>query len=419
MSVNRRDKRRERYSRNTEGWNAQGFFSPDPEVAYGTSATINDLIYLGAAGEIGIYDETGAIVTATPADGVKWFFAQKNSDETIKKSTEVITGQFSVRKTAYDAPVQQKDIISPLNINIVGGLQEFVLSVRETTPANQPFPIQEGRAIVRSGTPTDYDIANQIVADINNSYDYERNGDNAFVSVNVITDILGTAGTLGTSVVLTDGSNQMYISGADATAEAAPGAYVIVNAFSPEPGTVFQIVDSFYDGTNTYATLDRAYSNSEPGGVVFTVPASLGYTDQATLDASTIGIEVVGKDELVHFTTSVSEDLGDAVITTTQDWNFGSGAAWQVASIEDECAVFDGWTTLNEAWVRDFGAPDLWVDDSADTQYALYFFETLNRIIPSAGAPQNQTLMQANIVVAAIEGSTLETNLDTIFGTTP
>ena len=147
----------------------------------------------------------------------------------------------------------------------------------------------------------------------------------------------------------------------------------------------------------------------------------VGVLDQVAVDAATIGIEVIGMTELDHFSTAVSEDLADAVITTTQDWVFGSGAAWQVASIEDECAVFDGWTTVNEAWVRDFGAPDLWVNDSAPTttdQYALIIIESLNRIIPSAGTPQNQTLMQANIILAVDElGGALDTLATAIFVT--
>jgi len=202
MSTLRRNKRRERYSRNTEGWNAQGFFSPSgTNAAYATEATLAEMVYAAEikAGTIGVYNaETGALVTALPSAGDKLSLAQKNTEGDLKKSTDFVAGQFTVSKTEYAAPAEQKDIISPLNISIVGGLQEFVLSVRDRTPGNQPFPVAEGRAIVRSGAPSDYEIANAIVTDINNSYDYERNADNAFVAVNVITDIAGTTATLGT-----------------------------------------------------------------------------------------------------------------------------------------------------------------------------------------------------------------------------
>ena len=420
MSNFRRDKRREKYSRNTEGWNAQGFFSPSgTNAAYATETTVASMALAAAtkAGTIGIYNAdtgaliTGAVGTASPV------IIQKNSDGELKRSTDLPAGAYSTRKVLYSAAAVQKDIVSPLAISIVGGLQEFVLSVREQTPGNQPFPVMEGRAIVRGGAPTDYDIANAIVTDINNSYDFERNADNAFVSVNVITDITGVAATVGTGYTLTDGSDQLQIAGADATGETVVGDYVIINAFSPEPATIFQIVAAVYDGTNTYVTLDRTYSNSQPGGVVTSgTIAQLGYEVEANVVAATTGIEVIGKDELVHFETAVSEDLAEATITNTVAWNMGTGEAFQVASIEDECIVFDGYTTGNAAFANDYGVPDLYVNDISSDTYVLYIFESDNRIIPSAGAPVNQTLMRSNLVIAAIVGSGLETNLDTIFG---
>lgn len=415
MSANRRDKRRERYSRNTEGWNAQGFFSPDPEIAYGTSASLQDLIYTGAPGEIGLFIDGLSTAIAPTVAGTRMVIAQKNSDDTIKKSTELIYGQYSTYKTVYDAPVKQKDLVFPLNINIVGGLQEFVLSARETTPANQPFPIQEGRAIVRSGNPSEIDIAMAIVADINNTYDFEKNGDNKFVAVNVVTDAVGVAAAAGT-YIFTDGSSQVFVSGADVTAEAVPGAYLInTEVVTGSTFLVLKVVSSSYDAVTGNSTIETYPSYSGAGaGVETTAFGLITYADQATIDAANVGITLLGTDELTHFDTSVSEDLGDAVVATITDWNFGSGAAWQVASIEDECAVFDGWTTVNEAWVRDFGAPDLWVDDSSATEYNLFFIDSLNRIIPSAGAPQNQTLMEAHIVIAAVNLGTLDVALDAI-----
>ena len=424
MAVNRR-KRRERYSRNTEGWNAQGFFG-DVDSIYPTTPTLADFLYdTTNAGQIGLFEDDGLLKINDLLPGQKFIIAQKNTDGTLKKSTELVEGQFTVTKTPFLQSAAQKDIVSPLNINIVGGLQEFVLSVRLTTPANQPFPVMEGRAIVRSGTPTDYDIAAAIVSDINNSYDFERNADNAFAAINVVgqTPPLGAAATLGTSYTLTNGSPQMYIAGADATAEMVAGTYIQVDEFAPEPPVIFQIVSSAYDAASnaTNVTLDKSFAKSGDAGFQTGVIGNIWIGDQATvIDPNVIGIEIVGQDDLTHFTTSVSEDLGDAVITTTQPWVFGSGNPEQVAHIEDECAVFDGWTTINEAWVTDFGAPDLWVDDSltgSEAPYALYIFESLNRIIPSAGAPQNQTLMKANLIIAAVEGSTLESNLDDVLQT--
>jgi len=423
MSANRRDKRREQYSRNTEGWNAQGFFSPTTPVAYATEASLQEFVYADPAtlgGTIGIYSAAGTLISgAPPAAGVELYIAQKNSDDTIKKSTILTSGNYTVAKTAYDAPVLQVDNVGfngtsgSLNISIVGGLQEFVLSIRETTPANQPFPVMEGRAIVRSGTPSDYAIANKIVQDITNTYDFERNGENGFAAVAVTSDAVGVVAAVVANYTFTDGSNQVFVN-ADITADVTVGEYILLQSItSPQ---VFKVVGFSVTGSTSTIVLDRNFSGTGDG-VLVVANTTIFYDTEANVDASNIGITVTGKNELVHFDTSVSEDLGDADITNTTDWNFGSGAAWQVASIEDECAVFDGDTTINVAFHADYGRPDLWIDDTSATTYQLYIIESLNRIIPSAGAPQNQTLMQANLVIAAVVGSDLETQLDLIFGT--
>lgn len=415
MSANRKRTNRNQYSRNTEGWNAQGFFSPTTPADYANEATLQELVYSATPGTIGIYNLAGALVSGgVPSAGTEIYITQKNTDDSIKRSTPLVSGQFTVAKTVYDAPAIQVDNVGPLNISIVGGLQEFVLSIRETTPANQPFPVMEGRAIVRSGTPIDYAIANKIVQDITNTYDFERNGENGFVAVNVTNDASGVVAAIGTDYIFTDGSNQVFVAGADATSEAVAGEYLLNQSFTP--AQAFKVVSSSYDGTNTTVVLDRNFSGPNPG-VLTTVIASIFYDSEANIAAGATGINVTGKNEAVHFDTSVSEDLGDAAIVNTTDWNFGSGAAFQVASMEDESTVFDGDTTINAAFHNDYGSPDLWIDENSDTQYQLYIIESTNRIIPSAGAPQNQTLMVSNLVISAVVGSDLETELDLIFGT--
>jgi hypothetical protein len=425
MANNRSSRRHHRYSKNTQGWNAQGIFeqgdgagAADPVAI--AAGSLQDLIYTGVPGTIGIFDEAGLVTAVAPVAGASIYFAQKNTDESIKKTTTIVGGQFTASETFADAPAKQKDLVFPLNINIVGGLQEFVLSARETTPANQPFPVQEGRAIVRSGSPTDIDIALKIVADINNTYDFERNGDNGFVAVNAVTNE-GTAvvATLGTTFTYTSGSTQVFVPGADVTTEAIVGEYIVnKEVVTGATFMVQKITAVTYDGTNSVIEIYPAYSGALGAGggpgTETTGVADIFYATKAEIDAANVGITLLGVDDEVHFDTNVSEDLGDAVVTTITDWNFGSGESWQVAPIEDECTTFDGDTTKNAAWHQDYGTPDLWVNDASTDTYTLFIIESLNRIIPSAGAPQNQTLMQANIIIAAISGSALETSLETI-----
>lgn len=404
-----------RYSRNTQGWNAQGFFSPESNKALATEATIDAMVYAPAskAGTIGVYAGDGNLHDANVLVlGQTATIVQKNSAGDLKRSTELVVGDFTVTKTAYSAAVTQIDTLASLGINIVGGLQEFVLSVRETTPGNQPFPTMEGRAIVRGGAPTDYAIATAIAQDISNTYDFERNSDNAFATVDVISDIAGTAAAAGT-ITVTKGSNTVVLTGAQANL--IVGNYVgIVAAAGPTVTTPSWFLITGKPSA-TQLTLDRAWSYDSE---IIAVAANSKYANEAAVVAGATGMRVVGVDELVHFDTAVSEDLADAVITHTADWNMGAGAGFQVASMEDECVVFDGQTTGNAAFKADYGEADLYVNDSlATTTYSLYFIESLNRIIPSAAAPVNQTLMKANVVIAAVTGSSLETRLDLLFGT--
>ena len=432
MSTLRRDNVGFRYGRPTQGWNAQGFFSPVDNQAYAVETTLQALVYADSsiAGTIGLYDMTGALVTALIADGDEFNIAQKNSDGDLKKSTVLVGGQYTVRKDIYTVPARDIKVVGynaatasgSLNISIVGGLQEFVLSARQTNQANQPFPVQEGRAIVRSGAPTDYDIAAGIVADFNSDTDYERNGDVPFCVANVYSDVAGTLVAPGTFYTYTAKSKDIWVPGVDLTGDpgSIPGNYV-----QQISSKIFQkIVRVTFDGTDSVIHTDVARMVIVSAGTAQNVSASITiaaadmiFASQAEVDAMQIGIEVVATAQPIIFDLNVSEDLGDAdVAQEAPGWAQGGGASWQVAYTEDECMVFDGWTTVNEAWIRDFGVPDIFVDEYSTETYAQYFIESLNRIIPSSGAPQNQTLMLSNIIVAPITGSDLETQLDVIFG---
>lgn len=434
MSTLRNDPIGFRYGKPTQGWNAQGFFSGEsPNDVYSVSTTIQSFVYApnADAGMIGLYAADGTLLPVSAlAANTEFIIAQKQSDGDLKKSTMLQEGAFTVEKHEYETPARDIKIVGyapdtalgSLNINIVGGLQEFVLSARQTNQANQPFPVQEGRAIVRSGTPTDYDIISRVVAQFNTDFDYEKNGDVPFAVSNVLSDQAGAAATIGTDFYFTGNSNQIYVPGVDVTTDplCVVGNYIIDN-----PSQIVQkITKVVYDGPDSTITTDYArqvlvsqVGGGNISGVKIVPLANITYATETEMSAALLGAEVVGVDPLTTFDVQVSEDLGDAtVVQEAPGWAAGGGAAWQVARTEDECMVFDGWTTVNEAWIRDYGVPDIFVDERSDTTYSQYFIESLNRIIPSAGAPQNQTLMKANVIIAAITGSDLETSLDTIFG---
>ena len=403
-----RSKRRERYSRNLEGLNAHGFYSPAAVPAYTAQPNIASFLVNALEGEIGVYTADGQTLLVAPpvVPETPVLIVQKQDDEIHRTQPFPYSDVKKVIKTPYDAPVIQETYVGyntvdgSMNITIVGGLQEFVASARETTPANQPFPIQEGRAIVRSGTPTDYYIANRIVEDLLNDGDYEGNADIGFVRATVVTSAAGGAAVGGAvSILLTEGLNSIL--GDAPITGATVGDYLIID------GGTYQVREI----SGNYIILDRPYA-----GPSMTVLVAAVLTETAAnVDAAEVGIRFRGYDELAMFEVSVSEDLAEATITTTVEWKQGSGAAWQVASMEDETSVFQGWTTLNEAWVNDFGKPTFFVDANSADEYSLFFLTNIGTILPSAGTPQNQTKMKYYTIIAPINGSALEASIETIF----
>ncbi len=172
-----------RYSRNLQGWNAHGFFTNTAAISALTP--FSSFVAGAAQGELGIFLEDGTLKLSALAAGDKFYIAQK-IDEDIRKSVLMTFGPnaLETRKTAYDAPVFQTDVAGwngtsgSLNITFTGALQEFVVRVSDLTPGNQPFPVTEGRAVVRVAGATVYDnVVKQIVNDLNSVYDFEQNAD--------------------------------------------------------------------------------------------------------------------------------------------------------------------------------------------------------------------------------------------------
>ena len=172
MSTFRRNRISQRYHKSTQGVNAQGFMGVDDPIPYSGSLTVPDFSTItpdARAGQIGLYYKDGTLVTAALVAGDEFQFVQKNSDGSLKKGTLTKFDDIRVRKETYLSPtIDQWQIgyngtSGALNLNVVGGLQEFVAIAKDMSSANQPFPTMEGRAIVRGGAPSDYAIASQIV----------------------------------------------------------------------------------------------------------------------------------------------------------------------------------------------------------------------------------------------------------------
>ena len=375
---------RNRYLRSLEGLNAQGFFAPSGVSNAVTTATdLKGFVAAAVEGSIAVFDaDTNAVVTAALTTGKKYFFGQIVDGE-LKKSTLWTAGQVEIQATAFDAPVIQTVAIGwdgtagDLNIDIVGGLQEFVLRINETTPASQPFPTIEGRAIVRNPNTNDYDVATAIANDINGVYDYEQNEDEKAVEIYVITQ--GASVAFGTPVAVDGLANAGKITVAvdDASDATLVGSLVKFAAAGANPSAAtYKVVDKSTGGAVETITLDRPLVDN----VADTTAVTKVDYDPNTAAKDGVGLIVRALAEDVVFSVGVTEDLAAADVRTLTEWKQGSGAPWQVAAMEKETQVFAGETTQNIAFREDFGRPNSFVNGMADptavvNRYSLWFIK--------------------------------------------
>jgi len=413
-----------RYSRNLSGFNAQGFFA-----AYGSNDantdgyTTLDLLAgaahdgTGTNGTLGIYDETGAIITVALNAGDQYRVAQI-LDGQVKMSTMFTWGTgglaaSSAVKTPYSAPVLQQIALGyngtagSLNLTLVAGQeQEFVFAARDLTPANQPFPVQEARAVKTLDATTIFQIASALARDFNGEYDLEQNEDENFAHATVIVDIATQAANGALTLTIAQDSNIATISGAHGY---TGGEYIAIL------GHLFRVEEAV---SATVIRLDRAWKGATQTtlatGTTIATWGDITYVDGTT----EIGIQVTAETEDVHFNLSAGEDLAGATYTVLQAWALGSGAAWQMRFLEEETQTFAGWTTKNYPFVEDYGKPTSFVsaDDDSSQEWDQWFIRYRNGTLSMAYANENAHHV-GNLVIAAENGGAVETYLDTVFGT--
>ena len=414
---------RNRYSRLLKGINAQGFFSPTGSNTSSAAATttIEAFLAAGVEGSIGIFNASNnqavAIASALTA-GTKYYIAQV-VDGLIKKSVEFDGGNVELTGSDFTAPVFQQVVIGnngttgDLNIDIAGGLQEFVARVNELTPASQPFPSLEGRAVVRSSSGVnDYDVANRIVKDINGVFDYEENEDDKGIVAEVLTNGNSAAFTnaAATSGIHYPGNTQIIVTDAQ---DLAVGEYIVFAAAgagsADEP--TFQVIEQNTGGSVESIVLDRPLTVEIASATAVTNKAY----DPADTAADSVGIRILSTSEDVVFSVGVSEDLAGADVNTVTEWIQGSGAPWQVALIERETQVFAGDTVQNIAFAEDYGQPTSFVNENADASVATNQYDLLyikyKKETPSMGYPNENTHAFGYIILGTI-------GVATVLGTT-
>jgi len=401
------------YSKTLSGQNTKLFVSPavqyTAQTTFGAFATSSAVV----DGEIGVFLDTGAVRTTALTAGLKFFVAQKRGG--IINKTPIIEWDRLFRKvrTAYTAPVNQVSSIGYIGSGTLDLSIDFTaasatntitlgLSARETTPGNQPFPVQEGYATVNSTTADEYTAIATIVSQLNGDYDYEKTQPDRFVKAEIQMDGTRTA-TAGNATV-TNGRT-----------------LVSVTAHALTVGTLVSLANVVYkiatvvDANNFL--IDRPYQ-----GPSATLTAGTGTTGSSSVTYVS-GTNKIG----VRFTSIAVEctfklvgigNLYLSPVTVVTPWVLGSGSGSTVAEWEKNDAIFfDGvGSTRNAAFAADYGQPTLYAVTSQT--YDLFFLDFTASITPSAAPPgtTSANIERISFATPPTGSSSPGDELQTIFG---
>lgn len=399
-----------RYSKNTSG-QRQSVFVSGSGLDYPGDATYAAFISAGTEGEVGIFMADGTRKTDALAAGDEFFIAQIRDAMIHKTPLIAYDAIVSKRKTAYSAPVKKVIHVGyngtdgDVGLDFTGvsssAPQDVAISIRETTPGNQPFPVQEGRTVVTSSTKDEYAVLAELASQLNGDTDYARTQPDRFIKAEITSN--GALTELTQDLTVVNGSK---IITAAASITIATGAYVSIQ------DSIYKVASG---GTGTSFTLDRPYQGASETIVVLSTTnkaATAAYTSGTTA----LGLRITGLRDESHFVVTVEDGLAEAEVRTSTEWAQGSGSAASVLELEKEGHIFAGvGSTINAAFKEDYGQPAIFTDSTLT--YDLYFIDVYPSILPSAALPLAETKLPQKIILAAqSSGTSAAGEFDTIFG---
>lgn len=400
------------YSKNLAGVKQKVFVSP--ATAYSDSTTLAGFLTEAADGEIGVFLSDGSLVTGALSAGDVFLVAQMR-DGFINKTPLIKWDElFDSRLTAYSAPVRQVSAIG-YNASATGedvsfdftdasntNTLTYGIAVRETTPGNQPFPIQEGYVQVNSSTQDEYDALATIVSALNQDVDYERTQPDRFVKAEIQGS--GALTELTEDATVTNGSKIVTFAGVQTIAAGVKLSF---------RGAIYKVAVGVTAGTSL--TLDRPYQGAtETIDVSATtdLAASMAYTSGTTK----LGVKLTGLNDFCHFKVAGTGDFTGDTVTAITDWALGAGSGASIVEVEKEGRFMDGvGSVINAAFAADYGLPTLYAD-ATDT-YEQIFLDFAPAITPGAGLPiyKTQQIMRLHIISPS-GGTSPDDELQTVFG---
>jgi hypothetical protein len=399
-----------RYAKNLSGQSEKVIVVP--AAAAGTASATYAAFVASADidGTIGFFLADGTLKTTLQAAGESIFVAQKRDGQVHRTPIWKFEDILGRREQLFVAPVKQitsvgfnttvvaSDLFgaTPFATATASNTLTFALSVRETTPGNQPFPVQEGYATVNSSTADQYTVLAAIVSQLNADLDYQRLQPDRFVIAEIQQSSTTTAITVAATLAVVNGSRTITFNAAPTGAPVA-GEYIAIGG-TGQSGAVYKITAI---PTTTVYTIDRPFTGATNAALaianVLKAPfvngtSKLGVRYTAILNESTF----VASGQL-------NASISSPVLTTT---SFVLGAGYDANIIELEAregAIFEGvGSTANAAFAADYGQPQKFAVTGG--QYDQWFLDVAQSVLPSA-VPTQYHQRQIMRVHFAIEDS--------------
>lgn len=400
-----------KYSKNLSGQKLKVFVSP--ATAYTDDTTFSAFIANAAAGELGIFLASGSVQTTALAPGDQFFIAQMRDGFVNKTPLIKYNEIFDLRYSAYVAPVKQISYIGyaatgsdTFGFNFTAATstntQTYQITVSETTPGNQPFPVQEGYATVNSSTADQYTVLASIVSQLNGDFDYERTKPDSFAKAEIVSN--GALTTTSVNAVVINGSTLVTF---------ASAVTIAAGVFLSIAGSIYKVATGVTSGTALY--IDRPYQGASAtvtAGATSTTIGTAAYTSGTTK----LGVRLTSIEFESHFIVARFTGLTNDVVTNTTAWKLGSGSGASIVELENEGIIFDGvGSTVNAAFKADYGQPTLFA--SSALTYNLFFLEAAPVVRPSAALPiYKQEMLERIVIAAPSTGTTPTANLQAILG---
>lgn len=400
-----------RYSKNLSGQKLKVFVCAS--TAYSDSLTLGAFSDEAAEGEIGIFLASGNLVSGALNSGDEFMIALKRDGFIDKTPIIKYNDIYAARYAAYDAPVKQVSYIGyaatgsdDIGFNFTAAsstnTQTYQISLRETTPGNQPFPVQEGYGTVNSSTADEYTLLASIVSQLNGDFDYTKVRPDSFAKAEIVSN--GALTTTGVNAVVTNGSTVVTF---------ASAVTIAAGVFLSIAGSIYKVSTGVTAGTVLY--IDRPYQGTSAtvtAGATSTTIGTAAYTSGTTK----LGVRFTALEFDSHFIIAPFTGLTNDVVTNSTAWKLGAGSGTSIVALEKEGIIFDGLgSTVNAKFKDDYGQPTLFA--SSTGTYNQFFIEAAPSITPGAALPFYRTTQIERVLIAApSSGTTPTATLQAILG---